>query len=155
MKKDEKIILDELLEAVSAMKAELSRLEGLALELASKPLETNLSDAEPAIVAMAEEKPRPRMAVVDAMLADEAWRTDIPSSEVKDIRSAIALNDRILVINKLFVGDAEDFQRTVAALNEMSSFGEAVDFLKGRYPDWKWNSDIVYRFMMAVRRKLR
>lgn len=219
MKTEEKIILDEIFEAISAIKAELSRLEGLAEELALKPVEAEEAapapvaepepvvevaaepvvedvpvedfdmadsfdmeeeaaagepaapasepaapvvpevevpaDAEPAIVAMAAEKPKAKKAVVDAMLTDEAWRTDMPSSEVKDIRSAIALNDRILLINKLFVGDAEDFQKTVAALNEMSSLDEAVDFLKERYADWKWNSDLVYRFMMAVRRKIR
>ncbi|MCQ2143841.1 MAG: hypothetical protein MJY56_07210, partial [Bacteroidales bacterium] len=205
MKKEEKIILDEIFEAISGVKAELSRLEGLARELASKEVEEEPAAPAPAPVAepvapapspvaapvaepvaapvaepvaapvapapapapaaqtVAEpvapapavapaefeaqaEKP---MAIVDMMLTEEAWRTDMPSSEVADIRSAIALNDRILFINKLFAGDAEDFQSTVSVLNGMTDLEEAVELLKGRYPDWKWNSDIVYRFMMA------
>jgi len=95
-----------------------------------------------------------KAAVVDKMLDKEAWRTDRPSSPVKDVRSAIALNDRILFINTLFKGDPEAFQETISALNAMTDFEDAVSYIQERYPEWKMGSDSVYRFMMAVRRKL-
>jgi len=84
----------------------------------------------------------------------ETWRTDIPGSPVKDIKSAISLNDRVMIIRNLFNNDAGAFQATATKINAMSSLDEAIDFLKETFPNWKWESEIVYKFMMAVRRKL-
>ena len=94
-------------------------------------------------------------AVNDAFAGDFAWKTDIPGSEVRNIISGISLNDRILFVNTLFRGDPELFQRTLAQLNSMESFSEAVALLSSGFPEWKLGSEVVYRFMMAVRRKVR
>lgn len=94
-------------------------------------------------------------AVMDKMAEKESWRTDIPGSSVSDIRSAISLNDRILFINTLFHEDPIDFKDTLSALNAMPSFDEGVKFIRERHPEWNTESDVVYRFMMAVRRKLK
>ena len=94
-------------------------------------------------------------AVMDVMAEKMAWRTDMPGAEVKDIRSAISLNDRVMFIGTLFREDSMLFQDTVSRLNMMSSLDTAVDYLKSTFPEWKMDSDPVYRFMMAVRRKLR
>ena len=95
-----------------------------------------------------------RMAVIDAMSARETWRTDRPGSPVKDIRSAISLNDRVLFINMLFNEDAMSFQECITHLNEISTLDEAVNYVVSVHPEWEMDSEIVYRFMMAVRRKL-
>ncbi len=94
-------------------------------------------------------------AVMDRMAEKESWRTDIPGASVNDIRSAISLNDRILFINTLFHENPTSFKETLAALNAMPSFEEGVKFVLGEHPEWNTGSDVVYRFMMAVRRKLR
>ncbi len=94
-------------------------------------------------------------AVMDKMAEKESWRTDIPGAGVSDIRSAISLNDRILFINTLFHEDPVVFKDTLTALNAMPSFDEGVKFVLKRHPEWNTGSDIVYRFMMAVRRKLK
>ncbi len=94
-------------------------------------------------------------AVMDKMAEKESWRTDIPGSSVSDIRSAISLNDRILFINTLFHEDPIAFKDTLSALNAMPSFDEGVKFVRERHPEWNTESDVVYRFMMAVRRKLK
>ena len=94
------------------------------------------------------------VAVIDAMTARQAWRTDMPGTPVRDIRSAISLNDRILFINWLFNEDPMAFQETLTALNAMTSFDEAVNFVVARHPEWDLESDTVYRFMMALRRRL-
>ena len=94
------------------------------------------------------------VAVIDAMTARQAWRTDMPGTPVRDIRSAISLNDRILFINWLFGEDPMAFQETLTALNAMTSFDEAVNFVVARHPEWDLESDTVYRFMMALRRRL-
>ena len=94
-------------------------------------------------------------ALVDAMLDKLAWKKDMPGSAVKDVRSAISLNDRILFINKLFAEDPMAFQAAIGKLNAMESLDEVVAYVKAEHSDWNLESDIVYRFMMAVRRKVR
>ena len=79
----------------------------------------------------------------------------MPGLAVRDIRSAIALNDRVLFINLLFGQDAVRFQNVLNALNSFETFPEAEDFLRTNFPQWNYDSEVVYRFMMAVRRKLR
>ena len=92
-------------------------------------------------------------AVMDVMAEQQAWRTDRAGSPVKNVISAISLNDRVLLINILFKEDPLLFQDTIAAFNSMSGFEEAVTYVKQHFPEWDLNSDPVYRLMMAVRRK--
>ncbi len=85
----------------------------------------------------------------------QAWRTDIPGPEVKDIRSAISLNDRVMFISTLFREDSMLFQDVVSRINAQVSLDKVVSYLEETFPEWDMNSDLVYRFMMAVRRKIR
>ncbi len=94
-------------------------------------------------------------AVVDAMAVQAAWRTDIPGPEVKSLRSAIALGDQVLFINRLFRKDSALYQDTVDRLNSTSTLAEAIGYLSETFPEWDLASDDVYKFMMAVRRKIR
>lgn len=98
---------------------------------------------------------KPRQAVIDSMTDRQAWRTDMPGTPVKDIRSAISLNDRILFINMLFGQDPMAFQDALTKINQMTSLDEVVDFVVNERPEWDLESETVYRFMMAVRRKIR
>ena len=105
----------------------------------------NINEATPA-------KPKP--AVIDVMAEKCAWKTDIPGSPVRNIISGISLNDRILFINTLFKGDAQAFQAAIALFNSSETLSQAEDFIRSNYPGWNMDSEVVYRFMMAVRRKL-
>lgn len=107
---------------------------------------------EPVTVSVKASVARPT--INDAHSADQAWRKDMPGSPVKDIRSAISLNDRVFFINNLFDEDAQAFVNALSSINAMSTLDEVVAFVTEQYPDWDLNSDIVYRFMMAVRRKV-
>ena len=107
--------------------------------------------AEPESVA----ETKPAVAVIDSMTDRQAWRTDMPGSPVRDIRSAISLNDRILFINGLFAQDPMAFQETLTRINQMETLDEVVAYLVAARPDWDLESEIVYRFMMAVRRKVK
>ncbi|MBR1435315.1 MAG: hypothetical protein IJ584_09405, partial [Bacteroidales bacterium] len=44
----------------------------------------------------------PQESVMDALYVDSAWRKDMPGPEVRNVRSAISMNDRILFVNRLF-----------------------------------------------------
>ena len=82
------------------------------------------------------------------------WMIDLPGSPVANVISAISLNDRVLFINTLFKEDPSLFQQTIAAFNGMQTINEAVSYVIANFPDWNLNSEVVYRLMMAVRRKL-
>lgn len=124
-------------------------LEGVAEVVAEE--DEDLPETEMLIdAAAAAAKP----AVIDAMATKEAWRIDIPGSPVKDIRSAISLNDRILFINGLFDEDPMLFQTVLTKINSMASLDEAVEYVRSERPSWDMESDEVYRFMMAVRRRI-
>ena len=121
--------------------------------------ESVFAEPEPVKVEPVKEEPvaakEEPAALIDAMLDKLAWKKDMPGSAVKDVRSAISLNDRILFINKLFAEDPMAFQAAIGKLNAMESLDEVVAYVKAEHSDWNLESDVVYRFMMAVRRKVR
>ena len=109
--------------------------------------------SEPVVEQILEQKPV--QAVIDSMTDRQAWKTDMPGSPVKDIRSAISLNDRILFINMLFGQDPMAFQDALTKINQLGTLDEAVQYIVAEHPEWDLGSETVYRFMMAVRRKIR
>ena len=160
-------------EAVPAEAVEPSVLEETA-ELAEEPAEP-AAEAPEAAEASAEapeavlaEEPAAEAPIWDLDIRLEGtgvnplpdlhsfqWMMDIPGGEVANLISGISLNDRVLFINTLFREDPKLFQKTVTQLNAMASLEDAVSFLVNHFPEWNLNSELVYRFMMAVRRKLK
>ena len=96
-----------------------------------------------------------RPVVIDAMTARQAWRTDMPGAPVKDIRSAISLNDRVIFINYLFNEDPMAFQEALTKINQMESLDQVVEFALTSHPEWDMDSEVVYRIMMAERRRVK
>lgn len=144
----EEIILDEPVaeEPAPVVLAEPAPEVTEPLELQTPVSETPVE--EPA-------KPVVKEAIIDAMTEKQAWRTDMPGTQVKDVRLAISLHERVLFINHLFSEDPMAFQATVNKVNASASLEEVVDYVKETFPQWNLESDLVYRFMMAVRRKIR
>lgn len=93
--------------------------------------------------------------IADQKYGNEAWRKDMPGPEVKDVRSAISLNDRVMFISTLFRDDSMLFQDVINKINALTTLEKAVQYLKENFPEWDMNSELVYRFMMSVRRKIR
>ena len=154
-------VIEELV--VEEAPAEDLVVEELVLEeqVAEEPvLEDDLpffdipEEAKSESVAPAVQQVDAKPAVIDLMTEKHAWRTAMPGSPVKDVRGAIALMDRVLFINNLFETDAMAFQETLNQINQMQTLDEAVEYLAGTHPEWDFNSQIVYSFMMAVRRKV-
>ena len=136
----EEVIEDSVAETVPEVDDDLPFEEEEDLPAAEMLIDAAVANAKPT--------------VIDAMTARQAWRTAIPGSQVRDIRSAISLHDRILFINGLFDEDPMLFQEVLTAINSMSSVDEVVEYLGEKRPDWNMESDEVYRFMMAVRRRI-
>ena len=101
-----------------------------------------------------EPEPEPKPAVPRPETERLPWRLDKPGISVKNIRSGISLYDRALFIGTLFKEDYALYDKSIGELNALSTLDEAVDYLLERFPDWNLKSDIVYNFMMAIRKKL-
>ena len=114
-------------------------------------------EEEPAAVPEEPERPLEKPAEplpVDEETARLPWRTDKPGLPVKNIRSGISLLDRALFIGTLFKEDFALYDQTISRLNECNSLEEAVQYIKENFPQWNLRSDVVYHFMMAIRKKL-
>lgn len=127
------------------------------------PVEVDLPLAEPeppVVTEAAEPEPEPApepqapkksLKTVDGSYA---WQSAKPGMPVKNLRSAISLFDRALFINTLFKEDYSLYDKTISELNQVASFPEAIDYILTNFPDWNLASDVVYSFMMALRKKL-
>lgn len=129
------------------------------------PVVDDLPEAEPkpepkpAAKAKAKAEPKPEPKPEAKPKAEPAgkpfpWMLDVPQVSVKNIRSAISLQDRAMFIKTLFKEDFALYDSTISALNAMDRIDTAADYIKENFPDWNLRSDIVYEFMMAVRKKL-
>lgn len=115
-------------------------------------------EPEPETETVSEPESVPEAEVTTVQIIEEKrplWWNDMPGSPVRDIRSAISLNDRILFINTLFNEDPATFQNVVNAINGMNSLEEVADYINSEFPLWDMDSETVYRFMMAARRRVR
>lgn len=126
--------------------AEESVPEEESAQAEENPVEATPAEAAPAV---REEAP------AKIFTKEYRWLEDMPGGEVSNIISAISLNDRILFINTLFGKDPMLFNSTIAELNSLESLDVARTYLADRFPEWDLESDVVYRIMMAIRRKLK
>ena len=182
MEKSELDFLQECQKELAAMKERIGALEARiagiqAAQAAAVPAETDETDEvdftgvelgvadfpepvvpvpEPEPVAEPEPvvQPEPAAPVQEDDTANLPWRKDNPGMMVKNIRSGISLLDRAQFIGTLFKEDFTLYDNTIAELNNMNSLDEAVAYIKEHFPEWNMNSDVVYRFMMAIRKKL-
>ena len=170
--------LASLKERVRSLEGQMAEYQKLAAEEAAAvvedpiPEEVDFTDMEIGVTDLPEEtvpapepedlpEPEPvpveKPVPVSAPKADTErlpWRLDKPGVSVKNIRSGISLYDRALFIGTLFKEDYALYDKTIGTLNAMSTLDEAVDYLVEAFPDWNLKSDIVYNFMMAIRKKL-
>ena len=132
--------------------------EAIEMDLpAPEPVPTPVPDPvekpveEPVVAPVEEPKPAPVPLEGTERLP---WRLDKPGLPVKHIRSGISMYDRALFIGTLFKEDYALYDRTIGDLDALTGLDEAVDYLTERFPDWNLKSDIVYNFIMAIRKKL-
>lgn len=71
---------------------------------------------------------------------------------IKDIFSAINLNDKFLLIKELFHNDTALYQSTVEKLNNAGNFNDAVRYLDGNFA-WDFTEPRVQNFLELVRRR--
>ena len=181
MEKSAKEVFNEIQTTINNLRAQLDELEdklskacddgdchgGFAFHdnpIAAEPEPESVEEIPEPVVVEIEESEEPvdlsiDMEALGAKTLPDAknfqWMIDLPGSPVANVISAISLNDRVLFINTLFKEDPSLFQQTIGAFNGMETISEAVSYVIANFPDWNLNSEVVYRLMMAVRRKLK
>ncbi len=90
-------------------------------------------------------------------ISEKSKKEDISSQyktkPIGSINSALGLNEKFELINELFNGNKEKFERTMEVLDTAGSFVEAYNYLEGNF---EWDMDDVYvqRILELIRRKL-
>lgn len=126
---------------------------GVEIGLEDIPAVEPVSEPAPAPVPVPQPEPQPAPAPAPPR-EPYSWEKARPGAPVKNIRSGISLLERAVFIGTLFKEDFAAYDATIAALNGMDSLEEAVSYIQARFPDWNLESDAVFNFMMAVRKKL-
>lgn len=75
--------------------------------------------------------------------------------KIKDIRSAVGINEKFLFINELFDGSLKNYEDAVSRLNQCASGAEAGQILDEFQANYRWDRDdpTTLTFMDLVRRR--
>ncbi len=125
--------------------------------VAEEPVAAAAADDAPIVAEKKADAPQEASPAPAAPAPDTSnmpWRRDKPGLQVKNIRSGISLLDRAQFIGTLFKEDFALYDNTIAELNNMTSLDEAVAYIQAHFPQWNLGSEVAYRFMMAIRKKL-
>ena len=71
---------------------------------------------------------------------------------VDELRGAIGVNDRFLLIRDLFGGDGEAYEKAIGVLNDCADFDDCMIYIAENYA-WNPNSDGVKLLMDLLERK--
>jgi hypothetical protein len=72
---------------------------------------------------------------------------------IGSIKTALGLNEKFELINHLFEGNKEKFEKTLDVLDMAGSFVEAYNYLEAHF-DWDMDDVYVQRILELIRRKL-
>lgn len=164
--------MEELIKYFEQLEARIATLEAEVAELKKRPLpgaspqsngesgfrlegkveETIVPESKPEIIeepvveepAPIEEKPAP----VEETASPKAA---IYGKAVEDIRQAISLGDRFLYQRELFGQNAELMQKALTELNALSSFDEAMNYI--RQFGWDTESSTYQQFIVTLHRR--
>lgn len=79
-------------------------------------------------------------------------QTSLFGTPVSDIRKAISIGDRFLFQRELFGQNGELMQKTLDALNNLSSFEDAITYIHKHF-DWDQNSGSYELFVTVLKRR--
>lgn len=93
---------------------------------------------------------------INESLAEKGLKQDIGSKilskPIRNIGSALGINDRFKLINELFKGDKASYENTINKLDGASNFNEAFNYINSTF-DWDMEEESVQLLLELVRRK--
>ena len=92
--------------------------------------------------------------LADTIAAPKDMASEIVRKErITDLKQAIGINDKFLLLRDLFGGDTERYERTIDRLNEFDDLDDCIISISENY-DWNPSSDGVRFLMELLERKL-
>ena len=80
---------------------------------------------------------------------------DYPAEYVDDILGTMGINDKLEFVRELFHSDPALFSSQMKEIDTMPNFRAIVQYFRQAHPEWKEDSDTVYRLYIHIRRKFR
>lgn len=117
-------------------------------EPAEEPAEEEPVEEEPV-----EEEPKPDPEKKGEDWYD--WEYDYPAEYVDDLLDNMGINDKLEFVRELFHSDPAMFNSQMKEIDTMPNFKAIVQYFRQAHPEWKEDSDTVYRLYMHIRRKFR
>lgn len=165
--------MEELIKYFEQLEARIATLEAEVAELKNRPLsEPQVIEKEvikevpvevvrevvvekPVAVAAPVVEPEPAPVVEEPKPAPveetASPKAAIYGKAVEDIRQAISLGDRFLYQRELFGQNAELMQKALTELNALSSFDEAMNYI--RQFGWDTESSTYQQFIVTLHRR--
>lgn len=72
---------------------------------------------------------------------DQSLASRLGSKNITDMKEAIGINDKFLLINELFKGNQHHYNQALHFLNNAESFDEAMGMFSRMFTELKWNSE--------------
>ena len=121
--------------------------------IVEKPVAVAAPIVEEPAPAPAVEKPAPAVAEPEPAPVEETAspKAAVYGKAVEDIRQAISLGDRFLYQRELFGQNAELMQKALTELNALSSFDEAMNYI--RQFGWDTESSTYQQFIVTLHRR--
>lgn len=92
--------------------------------------------------------------LADTIAAPKDMASEIVRKErITDLKQAIGINDKFLLLRDLFGGDTERYEWTIDRLNEFDDLDDCIIYISENY-DWNPSSDGVRFLMELLERKL-
>lgn len=76
----------------------------------------------------------------------------LQTKPVKNIESAIGINERFEFVKELFNGDNATYLKTIHILDNVSNFNEAFNYINQTF-SWDYESETVHKLLDLVRRR--
>ncbi len=73
---------------------------------------------------------------------DKSISSRMQKNAIKDLKSAIGINEKFLFINELFKGNMKEYNESIVKLNGFKSLTETQHFLDELKEKYKWTDDI-------------
>lgn len=90
--------------------------------------------------------------IADTIVHEDAVADVVGKEAISDLRQAIGINDRFLLIRDLFEGNAEAFESTVAKLNSFDNLDDCMIYIVENY-DWNPYCDGAKLLMSLIERR--
>ena len=115
--------------------------------------EITLEPAVPAATVLGDVINHDVQTLADTLAAPRDRASELRRSEpVTDLRKAIGINDKFLLIRDLFGGDGEAYEQAIGKLNDCADFDDCMIYIAENYA-WNPNSDGVKLLMELLERK--